>query len=153
MRIASTRFLGVKKKKREKNRYVDYQLSECKIHFAGQSIRISLKDGLISSVQRIHFKYLMFLSLGVISTMEFMLVNVLADPKEAPYIQISWNRWQEARCIISVPKMDNVAPSNKRSFWPMALLMDLVNFRSINWAINSSREMLQKMKLRGASIY
>lgn len=64
------------------------------------------------------------------------------------------NRWQNPGDITNVPKMDNVS-SNQTNVGSDRWLTDgsWLNFRSINLSYNFSREMLQKMKLRGASVY
>jgi hypothetical protein len=77
-----------------------------------------------------------------------------ADPDGGALHTDILNRWQKPGDITSVPKMDNIA-SNNTNVGSDRWLTDgsWLNFRSINLSYNFSREMLQKMKLRGASIY
>lgn len=77
-----------------------------------------------------------------------------ADPDGGALHTDILNRWQKPGDITSVPKMDNVA-SNQTNVASDRWLTDgsWLNFRSINLSYNFSREMLQKMRLRGASVY
>jgi hypothetical protein len=77
-----------------------------------------------------------------------------ADPDGGALHTDILSRWQKPGDITSVPKMDNIA-SNQTNVASDRWLTDgsWLNFRSINLSYNFSREMLQKMKLRGASVY
>ncbi|MHA7128083.1 SusC/RagA family TonB-linked outer membrane protein [Algoriphagus namhaensis] len=77
-----------------------------------------------------------------------------ADPDgNALHVDIL-NRWQQPGDITDVPKMDNVA-SNNTNVASDRWLTDgsWLNFRSVNLSYTFDRAMLQKMKLRGASVY
>jgi TonB-linked SusC/RagA family outer membrane protein len=77
-----------------------------------------------------------------------------ADPDGGALHTDILSRWQKPGDITSVPKMDNIA-SNQTNVASDRWLTDgsWLNFRSINLSYNFSRDMLQKMKLRGASVY
>jgi TonB-linked SusC/RagA family outer membrane protein len=77
-----------------------------------------------------------------------------ADPDGGAMHTDILNRWQKPGDITAVPKMDNIA-SNNTNVASDRWLTDgsWLNFRSINLSYNFSREALQKLKLRNASIY
>lgn len=65
------------------------------------------------------------------------------------------NRWQNLGDITDVPRMNTNLNANNTNVGSDRWLTDgsWLNLRSINLSYNFSREMLQKMKLRGASVY
>lgn len=77
-----------------------------------------------------------------------------ADPDGGALHVDILNRWQQPGDITDVPKMDNVA-SNNTNVASDRWLTDgsWLNFRSVNLSYNFDKAMLNKMKLRGASVY